>query len=318
MEFKYSLSILFSNMGYVLKLMLWILVCVLIVGALGAGLMIPICDWISDTVDFGGSVATITGSLSAVWTGKLNMRGAALQLVPAVSELLGTLCANSAQAGVFFIVIIFLYALIHFAVALTFYSLADIVNNLMSSNMRFGFASNMALNFKKNVKFALCKLVISLPLDVGFFALFTTIVLALYSLIEVGMVPILFVITVTFASFRTLLFSGWLPRLLYHPGERVFTALARSLYYVKVNFGGLMKSFVLLFICMYLFIYVFLIPTGGLIVLILASVYCVFLRVIELVGYFKTNQYNFYVDATTVIETQEYGLRRSNQEIKKK
>lgn len=317
MEFKYSLSILFSHMGYVLKVMLWIVICLLIVGALGAGLMIPICRWITSTVDIGSEIEIVKSAFSSVWNGELNMRGASTQFVPAISGMLKTLCASSAQAAAFFIALIFLYALLVFLVGLTFYSTADIINNLMSANMRYGFASNLALNFRKNVRFSLCKLAVTLPLDVGFFVIFVAIVLSLYSVIGAFTVPILFALTVLFLSLRTLMFSGWLPRLLYHPDERVFTAFARSFYYVGSNVRGLLKSFIILYVCIYLFVYVFIIPSGGLIALILPSVYCVFIRVIELVGYFKMNQYSFYADASTVIETVEYGLRRSNQDHKK-
>ena len=36
MEFKYSLSLLFSNMGFVLKILLWVVISALIVAAIGA------------------------------------------------------------------------------------------------------------------------------------------------------------------------------------------------------------------------------------------------------------------------------------------
>lgn len=37
------------------------------------------------------------------------------------------------------------------------------------------------------------------------------------------------------------------------------------------------------------------------------------LRAIELIGYYKTKGFSFYTDATTVINTVEYGFRAEQQ-----
>lgn len=47
--------------------------------------------------------------------------------------------------------------------------------------------------------------------------------------------------------------------------------------------------------------------------LILPSMYYFMLRAIELIGYYKTKGLSFYTDATTVINTVEYGFRAEQQ-----
>ena len=48
--------------------------------------------------------------------------------------------------------------------------------------------------------------------------------------------------------------------------------------------------------------------------LVLPSLYYFVLRAIELIGYYKTKGYSFYTDATTVINTVEFGYRAEQQD----
>ena len=44
MEFKYSLSLLFSNMGYVIRIFLWVLFAMLVTACIGAAILVPVFD----------------------------------------------------------------------------------------------------------------------------------------------------------------------------------------------------------------------------------------------------------------------------------
>ena len=101
--------------------------------------------------------------------------------------------------------------------------------------------------------------------------------------------------------------------MIFHPEESVYTSFTRSLMYVKSNVGGLFKSYAVTFTIVYLCTMTFAIPTGGLMSLILPSMYYFMLRAIELIGYYKTKGFSFYTDATTVINTVEYGFRAEQQ-----
>ena len=101
--------------------------------------------------------------------------------------------------------------------------------------------------------------------------------------------------------------------MIFHPEESVYTSFARSLTCVKSNVGGLFKSYAVTFTIVYLCTTTFAIPTGGLMTLILPSMYYFMLRAIELIGYYKTKGLSFYTDATTVINTVEYGFRAEQQ-----
>ena len=314
MEFKYSLSMLFSNMGYAVKIFLWILICVLITAAIGVAIVLPVWDAINATTDVATHISALEAAIKSVWDGSNSMRGAFSSGMTEVQNVLADLGSNAGITTGLAFIGVFLYAFYCFLFGLSYYALADIINNIMASNLKFGLASNMALNFKKCVKYSLCRLVITLPIDLVFFMIIASIVFGLFRFIGFFVLPISLVVAIMICSLRATLFAGWLPRLLFHPEERVFTAFTRSLTYVKSNVSGLFKSYAVTFTIVYLFSTTFAIPTGGLMSILLPSLYYFILRAIELIGYYKTKGFSFYTDATTVINTVEFGYRAEQQD----
>lgn len=313
MEFKNSVSILFSNIGYVFKLIVWILISAALTAGVGAAIITPIWRTLAATTDINAHIEEIRTILANVWTGSLNMRAAAHTLVPEAINSLYSLNQNAGAFAGLMISCMFLYALYCFLRGLSFYSLADIINTLMTSNMRYGLASNMAMNMKNNAKFSICRLAISFPIDIVFLLALIAMTLTFYQLIGFFTMPILLVLCVVFFSLRATLFAGWLPRMLYHPEERTFTAFSRSLVYVKYNFIDFFKAFAIIFSILYLLAYVCGMPTGGLMFIVLMPTHFFLLRTVELVGYFKTKGLSFYTDGSTIVNTVDYGLRLANQ-----
>ena len=313
MEFRYSLTILFSNMGYVLKIMVWILISMLITAAVGAAILIPIWNALASTTDVQTIINGIFNTITEIWNGGLHMRVAIYDLVPRAIDLLREISTEAGLATGLAFSVIFLYMLYSFIMGLSYYTIGDIINKLMSANLRFGFASNMALNFKKCCKYSFSRLIISLPIDLVAVAVGISMAYGLLSVVGVFSLAIMLIMGVLFFSGKALLFSGWLPRVLHHPEERIFTSFSRAFPFVKANLGGLFKSYVITFSCVYLLAAVFTVPTCGVITLLLPSIYYFLLRAVELVGYYKTKGYKFYTDGSTVINTVEFGFRLSNQ-----
>ncbi len=313
MEFKYSLSMLFSNLGYAFKILIWIIICLVLTLAIGAAIILPIWDIIVASTDVSVYMEGLRDILRGIWDGSSSIRGALSQGTITCKNILATIGTDTGVAVGLTFAGIFLYAFYCFMFGLSYYTIADIINNLMASNLKFGFASNMALNFKKCVKYSFSRLLITLPLDLAIFTLLATILFGLFEYIGFFVLPILLVLFVTFLSLRATLLAGWLPRVLFHPEEKIFTAFSRSLTYVKANAWGLLKSYAITFSIVYLCATVFVVPTGGLISLILPSMYYFVLRAIELIGYYKTKGYNFYTDGTNVVKTVEYGFRAEQQ-----
>jgi hypothetical protein len=224
------------------------------------------------------------------------------------------LASNAGVMAGLVIAVIFLYCLYLFLTGLSYYPTAYIINALMSSNTRYGFAASMAKNIKMACKFSVSRMLMSCPIGLSIVALLAGVGFGLMKLLGVFALPILLVAGLALFSLRSILFSGWLPRLLHNPEERTFDAFVRSLVSVKGNMGALFKSFSLIFFVAYCCVFVLTVPTFGFINILIPSTYYILLRSVELVGFYKTNNMSFYVDSRTVINTVEYGYRKDNQE----
>ncbi len=300
-------------MGYVLKILMWILISLLITAAVGAAVLIPIWRVLASTTAVQTIASGIFNTAGEIWNGGLHMRVAIYDLVPRLLNMLEEIATNPAIATGLAFAVLFLYMLYSFIMGLSYYTIADIINKLMSANLRFGFASNMALNFKRCCRYSFAKLLISMPIDILAVVLGILLAYGLLSVVGVFALAIMIVVGVLFFSLKALLFSGWLPRVLHHPEEKLFISFTRAFPFVKANLGGLFKAYVITFGCVYLLASVFTVPTCGLIMLILPSIYYFLLRAVELVGYYKTKGFSFYADSTTVVNTVDYGFRFSGQ-----
>lgn len=314
MEFKYSLSILFSNVGYAVKIFLWILLSLLVTLGLGALIVLPIWDVLVASTDIGSYAMAIKDCFAGIWDGSSTVRQVLAGLIDYAIDAVHAMGQNVGVSIGLCCVCAFLYALYCFIFGLSYYTLAYIINNIMASNMRVGFASAMALNLKKSAKYSCARLTITLPIDFVIITAMASIILGLFRHIGFFMVPLALVVGVTLCSLRATLLAGWLPRMLFHPEERVYTAFTRSLTYVKANTAGLFKSYAITFSIVYLCTTGLSVPTGGLMSVVLPSIYYFILRAIELIGYYKTKGYSFYTDATTVINTVEFGYRDEQQQ----
>ncbi|MDE6060309.1 MAG: hypothetical protein K2G31_02405, partial [Clostridia bacterium] len=96
MEFRYSLTILFSNMGYVLKILMWILISMIITAAVGAAILIPIWKALVSVTEVQTIVNGILNIMAEMWNGGLHLRVAIYDIVPRVIDLLKEI---STQAG---------------------------------------------------------------------------------------------------------------------------------------------------------------------------------------------------------------------------
>ncbi len=301
-------------MGYALKIFLWIVISLVLSLAIGAAIILPIWSVLTDATSVSVCVDAIKGSFASIWNGSSTIRAAAGDILHHVEDIFGVIAQKPGTTCGLAFAVVFVYAFYCFLFGLSYYTIADIVNNLMASNLRYGFASNMALNFKKCCRYSAARLTITLLIDLVFATIMLSILFGLFDKIGYFVIPILLVVGIVICSLRATLLAGWLPRMIFHPEESVYTAFTRSLTYVKSNVGGLFKSYAVTFSIVYLCTTAFAIPTGGIMSLVLPSMYYFVLRAIELIGYYKTKGFSFYTDQTNVINTVEYGLRAEQQQ----
>ena len=77
---------------------------------------------------------------------------------------------------------------------------------------------------------------------------------------------------------------------------------------------GMFQGFIFVYIISFCLSAALALPTYGLILIAVPSIYYFTLRSIELIRYYKQKEYRFYTDSATVIDTTEYGYRKETQE----
>lgn len=301
-------------MGYILKILVWVLICVLITAAIGSAILIPIGNSFTAKTEVSAELDGIEQSVEDLVYGRANLYDTAVGVRSGFVNLAHILVQHTGTFVGLIFALLFLYLLYSFLIGLGYYPTADIINKIMSSNMRFGFAASMAANFKRACTYSAAKMLICFPLDIIILGVLYGLAVGLFSVIGLFALPILLAVGVLLFSLRAALFAGWLPRLLFNPDEKVYTAFSRSLSSVKINFKGLLKAYLITFFISYALIAGLTIPTFGLMSLLIPATYYFLLRAVELIGYYKTNVLCFYTDDTTVIDTVEFGYRKDNQD----
>lgn len=315
MEFKHAVELLFTNMGQTLKILVWNIICTAVTFGIGCALLIPCWNSFAATTD----VISYLNQVSNTWNDFVYEGLPAMHaLRDFVSEIGGAFAEASNNTGTMVgaaFSFVFLYALYCFLIGLSFYPVADMLNNKMASNMNFGFASNMAMNSRKSIRFSAARLSVSLPLDIIFFVIEGCFVFGVFPKIGIGAFTIALLIAILYVASRAVLLAGWLPRMIYYQEENVYVNFFRSLSSVKANIKCLFKAYIITFSLVYICAVVFAFPTFGLLSIVMPPIYYFMIRAIELVGYYKMNGMNFYIDSNTVIDTTEYGYRKHNQGI---
>ena len=314
MEFKNSMSLLFSHPQYILKIFVYLVICVCIVAGISCAVVIPVYKHAMTYADVESVFAPVWNTISRYMEGNAGLRAVFNQFMTFIVKYFEMVYTHPLGVFASILIPIGIYFLYSFLTGLVHYPVAYIVNNIMSSDMKMPLASSMLMNIKVSAKFSAAKMLILFPIDLCAIIVLGVIGIFLNKVIGLFIFPILIVLFVVYTSARSLLVSAWLPRMLYHPEERVFVAFKKSFPMLKRNRRSVMQAFLLLAAISFCIATALALPTYGLIYLALPSVYYFVLRAIELIGYYKVKGYKFYTDSSTVIDTTEYGYRPENEE----
>lgn len=313
MELKHSVSFMIGNMGYLGKIFVWLLVCMLIVGGLAAAIYIPAGNAIENKAEILEEIDHIKVTFERFVKDEISLFDGFADIEQHIVKGIQALLSNAGAMAGFIIAAIVLYCLYLFLTGICHYTIGFITNELMTSNTRYGFVAATLKNIKTSSKFALCKMLITCPLDLAIVTVVLATGFGLMKLIGFPALAVALVLGVGLFSLRAMLFAGWIPRMLYNPEEKVFSAFSRSVASVRQNFGGFFKTFATIFFTAYCCVAALTVPTFGVVNLLVPSTYFFVLRSVELIGYYKLNGMSFYVDPRTVVNTIEYGYRKENQ-----
>ena len=314
MEFKHAISLLFSHPQYVIKIFLYLLICVVIVAAVGCAIIIPVFNNAMTYADISDTVNPIFQKIHEYLRGDVGLRAIITQVVNSFEMYWKAVVHHPAGIVATILIPIGLYFLYSFLSGLCLYPLGYIINNLMSSNMKMPLGSSFVINLKKSAKYSATKMLILFPIDIIFAVLMIVLIWGLKQVIGIFVMPIILIIALIWLSFRQLLTAGWMPRMIYHPEEKPFVAFKKSMPYLKMDSRGMLQGFIFTFVITYALNSALALPTYGIIFIIVPSFYYFIFRAIEFICYYKVKGLKFYTDASTVIDPTEYGYRKETQE----
>ncbi|MDD4839960.1 MAG: hypothetical protein PHE93_04750 [Clostridia bacterium] len=314
MEFKQSTSIMFSNFSLVFKLLLYVLIVTLIFVSLVSAIVIPVFRQITAAESMGYLVDNTRDHVQTFLQGNSSIMSTYEVLKVDIIAIWETFFSAGGAIAAVCIGVFILYILYKFLLSLSFMPTSDILNNFMSSNLRYGFLSNFTLNIRRSVKFSLLSVLIFLPIDAAIIVTVGSLFIGAWQIIKVFALPIALVVGIFLCSFRQSLFAGWIPRLLFHPEEKIFEALKKSYIETKYYRKTLIAAFAIVYFIYWALTGALTASTFGLMLLIIRPMNFVMTRIVELVGYYKINRMRFYTDANTVVDTVAVGLREENQE----
>lgn len=314
MEYKQSTSIMFSNFGLVFKLLLYFLVVSLIFVALSSAVIIPLFSQLKSNEDMQLLWDNTKGDTELFLKGGASIDETYYKLKDDFAAIVKNFFSSTGMVVFICIAIFVIYLIYKFLISLSYLVVSDILNNFMSSNLRYGFLSNYTLNLRRSARYALAKILVYIPIDIFILFAIGVALIGLWEIIKVFSLPFVFSIGLFLFAYRDSLFAGWLPRLIFNTNEKMFEAFKRGFKATKDYRKSLLAAILIQYFLYVCLMGAFTLPTLGVMAIIAQPINYVMLRIIELVCYYKNNRMKFYTDANTVVDTVAVGMREENQE----
>ncbi len=302
MAFKHSLSIMSARFSTVYKLFLFLLVLAIVAAGVSVGVLLPTLSGFIDQVEELQVLKSIGDYAKTIFGDQPEAQEAAYaHLVEVYDAFLGIIDGNSLMINVAIVLAILLYFVFVLFMMWGMYCVSDIMHNYMSSNSKFGFASNLVVNFVRAMRYASLYTLLSLV----YYAFGVFIVWLLFLTVYKGsaLVGCMMTLLVFFllTSIRSSLFAGWAPAMV-ADDMTARAALAESCKMAKERFGMLMSWYFAYYVLVFAATILLGVATfgiGSVFVLIVALLHT---RIFDMVVYYRYKGRRYYVDVFNVID----------------
>ncbi len=304
MELRHSFRIMSSRFSLVYKTLLFITITLVVLSALAFSAVYSIIEPIIEGIREMMFFEHIGDAFRSFFASDFTIQSAAFEQVNLDFEAIGKMFVenrnNIILASVLFAIFIFITKTF---INIARFPTADVLNNFMNSNSRFGFTSNLIVNFKKSVAYSLVDSLISIPyyLILGLILWGVGELFMLFS-IWLGLMTILTIIIVLHSLKHSVLVL-WLPMYV-KEDKGIFKCLRDSVIMNKNNILRYMGLYVITFFLTYTFTVIFGLVTFGVGAIIALSIVHVLLVAIEMVAYYRFKEEKYYVDTDTVINSK--------------
>lgn len=301
---KHSLSITVSRFSLFYKFLLYLSIVLLVFAAISISSMYYIMKPIIQGVQNMHFFEHCVDAFRSMFGGDLAVQNTAFGVLgqdfAKISEVFATNRNNVIGAVCALFVFLFLGK---FLITIGHYPLADVLNNFMNSNSKFGFTSNLIAHLKKSVVYSFIDTLIYIP--------FMLIVSGLMYLVVWGMgkFSIVFALSLALTIFMVLfalkrsVFAMWLPTYI-NEDLGIFKSLQKA---ILTNKDLIVKNwglFTAVNFASYMFTIIFGLVTFGIGFIMAMSLLNIFYQSLGLVIYYRRNERKYYIDAETIIDSK--------------
>lgn len=309
MSYKNSVKLLISNFKIVWKQLLYMLIVVVVLFALGYASSIPMIDLLKDN----GIFNEFSNIFQTIYTAPKDVVNA---ISTAIEDLVSVVSNNFGNIWFSFFASFFIVgAGFQFLKHISFYNISSLMYMQMSSFVEIGYARTLISTLGQSVRYAFAKLIFQIP-----FLLIKALILFLYFTIvstPIGILIGLFVwilLLVIINSIEISLFASMAPKMLSCGGNiSAFKAFFTSNKLILKNFARVFSNAIIVtltLIVLNMFLGVF---TIGVALLITLPASTLFKAIFGLTTYFGVNGERYYL-SSSVITTP---VTEENETIKK-
>lgn len=297
---KHSFSISVSKFSLFYKFLLFLSIVLLIFAAISISSLYAIMKPIINGVQNMHFFDHIADAFRSLFNGELEAFKVLGEDFGKISEMFATNKNNIIGAVCALIGFLFIGK---FLVSIGNYPLADVINNFMNSNSKYGFTSNLIANLKKATTYSLFETLISIPFllllgVVVYFVVWGAMHLSVIFALCLGVT-----IVMVMLALKRSVFAMWLPTYI-NENLGIFRSLQKA---ILTNKDLIVKNWGLFTIVNFVFYaltFVFGFVTFGIGYVMAISFMTIFYSSTELVIYYRRNERKYYIDSETVIDSK--------------
>lgn len=302
MSFKHSLSILTSRFSITYKLLVFLIVITFLFSVLTVCAVYPTLSDLRNNMnelDLGNAVK---GYVREALQGNPEKQAEAYEMLSAKFDQATEIVRNNSlqiNLSIVWLVLIYLLYVVFFSWGQ--YCVSDVINHHMSSNSKFGFSSNLIVNFKKAMRYSLLYTAITIGFMIVVALLYWLSFATLFKVAPlIGLASAVAIFVFAMALRRALLF-GWIPAMV-ADGLDVVDGLKKAGSLLKQRFTyafGLYLIYYVAWLGLTIAITVFTFFVGTLFAI---SVSLALAQACDLVIYYRTVGKRYYIDVLNVVD----------------
>ena len=294
--FKNTCKVTTNNFHIVWKAFLYMFVCGLAVGALGYVTLLPLFQKLQEVGWFG--------QVNAFFTTMYTSPKEVAESFADTSSMLGSVILNNTHAFwwnylLFAIVFCVLYNVLH---NINIYTIGEVVNSQMSSNIKDGYSNKLVVSLKKSIGYSFVKLLVSIPFWLlGFCFFYFYLLLAKSFLSSILLLSPLLLLWMLLASLHITVLSGVMPCLI-NEQVSVRKSFGRGFDIIAPMFGRVFSNAFVLVLIMFLVNLVFGVFTLGAALVVTVPCSLVAMSAFQLVTYYTCTRRRYYIAENMIVE----------------